>query len=149
MLTISNEISIQSAQSTLFAALSTEKGLRGWYAHKIKGEVIEGAEFLASSAAKHESFGWKILELKPDTLIRWCCLSGPNDGSETTVTFKIYRVSDDKTCVDCEHAGHHDPGWTLAAWNATWAVWLEHLKNFVETEKQIRRWRESGFGYAL
>ena len=132
MITLFHHVSIHARQNYLFAALSTIGGLKGWYAPKIKGKVVEGGEFLATSA-KHEAFGWKILEIKPDTVVRWECLSGPNDAAGTTVTFTIFSSSETDTCVECAHAGHEDPGWTTPAWDLTWTIWLDHLKSFAET----------------
>jgi hypothetical protein len=97
-----------------------------------QGQSPEGGEFLATSA-KHEAFGWKILEIKPDTVVRWECLSGPNDAVGTTVTFTIFPSSETDTRVECEHAGHEDPGWTTPAWDVTWTIWLDHLESFAET----------------
>lgn len=132
MITLFHHVSIHARQSNLFAALSTIAGLKGWYAHKIRGKVVEGGEFFAASA-KDEAFSWKVLEIRPDTVIRWECLSGPNDAAGTTVTFTIFPSSDADTCIECQHAGHEDPGWTTPAWDATWAIWLSHLKTFAET----------------
>ena len=136
MTTLLHKISIAASPATVFAALSTVKGLKAWYAPDITGKIVQDGEFNVKSP-KHETFDWKIVELKPESLVRWQCLKGPQDAIGTTVTFLISAITETRTSVECEHAGHPSSSKALPTCNTFWGILLGHLKGYAETSHAI------------
>jgi len=133
MSSIKNEVTIHAAVSTVYAALTTQAGYRGWW-----NAVAEVPESVGGEAAlnfmkegNRVAMRYRIEELAPNERVRWLCI-----GHEfplwvgTTLDWRL-KQGGGSTTVLFEHAGWKEapPEAVIQGWNH----FVASLKSYVET----------------
>jgi uncharacterized protein YndB with AHSA1/START domain len=133
MKSINHRLMIAAHAKQVYAALTTEEGLSGWWSPetKAKPEVGTVATFAFDDIIFKEM---QIEELKPLRLVKWLCLKGWPDWIGTTITFELEPHENGTELIF-----HHD-GWKeitpgFASCGYDWAMFLRSLKFLCETGK--------------
>jgi uncharacterized protein YndB with AHSA1/START domain len=129
----SHKISINAPKSSVFNALSTKDGLKGWYTAQVEGEVGEG-ETVVLGFKDEVPFHWRFVELASPTRIRWECVEGRGAAAGTRVDFRLYD-RDRRTNVECEHDGFSETDKALRSCNTLWGILMGGLRDYAETAK--------------
>jgi uncharacterized protein YndB with AHSA1/START domain len=131
---IEHEITIQSNAPAIYQALTTLKGLESWHSAHIAGDFNLNGQFTITHE-KHPSFSWKIIGLDPNQRVKWECVKGPGNAPGTRVAFNLATKKDGRVAVECIHDGWPDTNGNFTKCNTLWGMLLDHLKQFVETDK--------------
>lgn len=130
---IFHRLLIEAPVEKVYHAITTQKGLAGWWTP----ETIAKPEI---GSISRFSFGpeyfkeMEVTDLKPYGLVKWRCIKGFEDWIGTTLTFELEPHQ--KGCV---LLFHHD-GWEaytpeFASCSFDWALFFRSLKFLCETGK--------------
>ena len=122
---ILHRVGIKVKPKKVFEALSTIDGLRHWWTVETSGDVRKNG-FI--------NFGFcemKVVESKPNKLVRWKCIRGPKEWNGTEVTFQL-KYKDDQTFVVFKHAHWKDVREFMHHCSTKWATFLLSLRDWLE-----------------
>jgi uncharacterized protein YndB with AHSA1/START domain len=151
---IHHALIIGTPAEKVYSAITTQQGLSAWWTPGTTAKPEAGS--LARFAFGPDYFKeMKIVELKPNELVKWTCVKGAEEWVGTTITFSLQ--SGDKEVLLKSHPEatdqlqqqknnkgtllifHHDD-WKdytpmFAECSYTWGQFLRSLKEFCETGK--------------
>jgi uncharacterized protein YndB with AHSA1/START domain len=131
MVDILNAVGIKAQSSRVYDALTTLKGLSGWWTGDTTGDTNVGGVI-------HFRFGdrgfidMRVRELAPDGRVAWQVVDGPAAWIGTKVMFEL-RQDGDFTTVLFKHEGWKEPVEFMHHCSTKWATYLLSLKELVET----------------
>jgi uncharacterized protein YndB with AHSA1/START domain len=138
LMDIVHRVGIKAPASKVYAALSTIDGLAGWWTERTSGNArIDGIlAFRFHSLAGDEigGFDMQVLELVPDSRVRWRVKDGPPEWLGTEIEFKLSQ-QDGWTTVMFAHRGWREAVEFMAHCSTKWATFLLSLRDRVETGK--------------
>jgi uncharacterized protein YndB with AHSA1/START domain len=125
---IIHRIGIKAEPGKVFAALTTEKGLAGWWTKNTKADAKVGAtlQFRFSEGGPD----MKVVELKPNRNVKWKCVSGPEEWVGTDLTFDL-KEEDGETVLLFGHRNWKEAGEFMAHCSCKWAYFLLSLKSLL------------------
>ncbi|PST83116.1 SRPBCC domain-containing protein [Pedobacter yulinensis] len=114
----------------VFAALSTQDGLAGWWTPDTmaKPQVGSIARFVFDDYFKE----MEVVELKPYSKVKWHCLQAYHEWIGTTVTFETVPHQQGAILL-FRHEGWKDYSDEFASCSYAWALFLGSLKALCET----------------
>ena len=122
---ILHRVGIRSAPEKVFEALSTIDGISHWWVVGTKGNAKQGGII---------NFGFadmRVVELKPNKLVKWKCVKGPKEWLDTDLTFQL-KAKKDETFVLFTHANWKKPTELMRHCSTKWATFLLSLKDWLE-----------------
>jgi uncharacterized protein YndB with AHSA1/START domain len=124
---------INASKEKIFEALTTIKGLAGWWTLKTSGDTKLGGiiEF------RFGDFGgpdMKVKELIPNESVTWECVGGPQDWMGHIFTFNL-DMNENKTRVRFEQTGWKETDDFYASCNFSWGRYMESLRQLCQTGK--------------
>ncbi len=124
---------IAAPSQKVYEALSTIDGLSNWWTKQTTGESKTGSiiEFKFDSMGHHIM---KVLELKPNELVKWECLGTTPDWIGTILTFQL-DDHDGKTRVRFSHDRWKEANDSYANCSFSWALFMVSLRNLCQTGK--------------
>jgi len=133
MSAIKHLLHISAAKEKVYNALTTTEGLANWWTVQTSGESRPSGilEFRFGEMGYNKM---KVTELKPNELVRWECIDGPQDWIGTTISFQLDE-NDKKTRVRFEHAGWKEANDFFGACSFSWGRYLESLRQLCQTGK--------------
>ena len=138
MINIIHRISIKSPAAEVYKALSTVKGVAGWWTQETEGdEVIGGKISFIFRSPTGELLGHMVMEiqdLNPGKNVRWRVVSGHDEWLGTHITFDLSEA-DGQTIILFAHRGWKEEVEFMAHCSMKWAVFLLSLRDYVETGK--------------
>jgi hypothetical protein len=130
---ILHKVGITSAPlDDVYRALTTIKGLSGWWTTDTSGESKVGGTIPFRFG--NGGFDMKVLELQPNRRVLWQVVDGPEEWLGTKISFDL-RQDGDWTIVLFKHAGWKEPVEFMHHCSTKWAVFLLSLKALLETGK--------------
>ena len=135
------EIHFKAPASAVYAALSTQKGLRGWWTQTctVGDQVGDQARFEFGEIYKV----MRIELLRPERQVRWQVLEShiraegrelpPNEWAGTTIVFRINGDTPTHTVLRFEHLGLTPALACYELCNGGWSHFLTSLQRYVET----------------
>jgi len=129
-------VNIAAPPEKVFAALSEQSGLAGWWTENVKAEPKVGSVAKFRFGDKGGGSDMAITALQPHRLVRWRCvdhLSG-EEWIGTEVLFELV-AEPDRTVLRFSHLRWLEATDFLRACSVRWALYLVSLKNLVETGK--------------
>ena len=131
MVDILHKVGIKSSSpDDAYKALTTLKGLSGWWTSDTRGESKVGGvvEFRFGAGG----IDMKVLELAPAKRVLWQVVDGPQEWIGTNVGFDLKQESD-WTIILFKHQGWKEPVEFMHHCSTKWALFLMSLKSLVET----------------
>ena len=117
---ILHRVGINAPVGKVYDVLTTVEGARAWWDASATGDAKEGG--LLTFFKKVDM---KVIEAKPNEIVRWKCVRGPEEWVNTEITFQL-AYKQDQTFVIFTHAN----------WKQPVEFMLVHgLKGLVETGK--------------
>jgi uncharacterized protein YndB with AHSA1/START domain len=133
MVDILHKVGIKSSSpDDVYQALTTIKGLSGWWTTDTSGESKVGGIIQFRFGAG--GFDMKVLELDPARRVEWLVAEGPQEWLGTKVIFEL-RQESDWTILLFKHQGWKEPVEFMHHCSTKWAVFLLSLKSLLETGK--------------
>jgi len=132
MVDILHRIGVKSASlDEVYDALTTLEGLSGWWTTDTSGNTAVGGviEFRFPPLG---GFDMRVRELEPAKHVLWEVTDGPAEWIGTTVGFDLTQ-EDDYTIVLFAHQGWREPVEFMYHCSTKWAVFLQSLKQLLET----------------
>jgi uncharacterized protein YndB with AHSA1/START domain len=151
---IHHALLIGAAVEKVYNALSSQQGLSEWWTPDTKAttEINSIARFPFGADYFKEM---KVIELKPNELVKWDCISGASEWTGTTISFKLLfgdkeailnlhpemkgqieqQRNDKVTLLIFHHDDWRDYTLMFAECSYTWGQFLRSLKLFCETGK--------------
>ena len=121
-----------SSPNDVYEALTTPKGLSGWWVSDTRGEGSRGGGVLEFRFARGGGVDMKVLDLDPGRHVRWQVTDGPGEWIGTTVSFDLEQDGDD-TVVLFRHQDWKEPVEFMHHCSTKWAIFLMSLKSLLET----------------
>jgi uncharacterized protein YndB with AHSA1/START domain len=130
---ILHRVGIKSAPDGVYKALTTIKGLSGWWTNDTTGETSPGG-VVKFRFPPLGGFDMKVVELDPGKRVLWHVVDGPEEWVGTNISWEL-RQEADYTLVLFKHQGWKEPVEFMHHCSTKWAVFLMSLKALVETGK--------------
>jgi uncharacterized protein YndB with AHSA1/START domain len=130
MADILHRVGIKAPAATVYEALSSQKGLAGWWTRNTKATPEVGAvnEFRFGELGFSHM---KITELTPGTRVSWSCVDGAKEWIGTEPTFEL-KQQDGVTVVLFAQGGWREPVEFMHYCSTKWATYLLGLKALCE-----------------
>jgi uncharacterized protein YndB with AHSA1/START domain len=129
MVDILHRVGIDASIEKVYGALTTLEGNQGWWDSGAKGDAKQGGVLTFFKSAPTDM---KVLETRPNELVKWKCVSGWDGWVDTEISFQLVR-KEKQTFVIFTHAGWVKPIEFMHHCSTKWATFLLSLKQFVET----------------
>ncbi|MET8103010.1 SRPBCC domain-containing protein [Streptomyces sp. NPDC005236] len=129
MADILHRVGTTAARETVYQALTTVDGLAAWWTTDTEGTGDDVLQFRFGDVG---GFDMKVLELQPDTRVRWEVVDGPEEWIGTTVTFDL-KQEGEWTIILFAHEGWREQVEFMNHCTTKWALFLMSLKSLVET----------------
>lgn len=138
MADIIHRIGIRSSSEKVYAALSTQQGLSGWWTEDVEGEEKTGGRIRFRFRTKAgDIIGEMLMEVKnldPKKEVKWRCVEGPADWIGTDISFE-WSEQDGQVIIIFGHRNWAEATESMAHCSMKWAVFLLSLRELVETGK--------------
>jgi len=126
---IIHRLGVEAPPARVYRALATRSGLINWWTWHVTGEPAPGATVRFRFGTT--STDMKVLELRPDHMVTWRCVDGPEGWIDTGLAFEL-APGDRETILHFSHTGWSEAGELMAHWNCKWGSFLMSLKTWVE-----------------
>lgn len=132
---IHHRLLIETPVETVYGALTTQKGLAGWWTPETIAQPEVGS-ILRFSFGPDYFKEMKVEELKPYSRVKWLCLKGYEEWIGTKMTFELepHRKG---TVLFFHHDGWKDYTPEFASCSYDWAMFFRSLKRLCETGKGL------------
>jgi uncharacterized protein YndB with AHSA1/START domain len=127
---ISHDVTINANTATVYRALTTTDGLRGWFTSQTSGSGKVGTNW-ELKFTDQPSFSWNILVADQER-VAWKCMQGPGNAADTEVEFAFKPKSDNQTTLTIIHRGwtKDDPKFNRCV--EIWRTLMHHLQHYCE-----------------
>lgn len=136
MADIIHRVGIKAPAAKVYAALATIDGLAGWWTRTTTGESRVGGSvafrFHRSGGEEIGGFDMDVVELTPDTKVRWRVKAGPEEWIGTEIDFSL-ATDGEYTVVLFGHRNWREAAEFMAHCSTKWATFLLSLKQLAET----------------
>ena len=125
---ILHRVGINAKPKKVFETLTTIDGLRHWWTLETEGNPKKDGTIL---------FGFvdmKVVEVKPNELVKWKCIRGEKEWVGTEVIFEL-QYKEGQTFVLFKHANWKKPVEFMHHCSTKWAMFLMSMKNWLEREE--------------
>lgn len=135
---IYHKIGIHANEAEVMKALTTRRGLAGWWTKEVEGDFSGGSsksgETIRFTFGQKGGFEMKVVDLAPQR-VTWECISGPEDWIGSHVDFHLKPVESADGRMTLIHFQHRD--WKnetefTAHCSMKWATFLLSLRSLVE-----------------
>jgi len=130
MADILHRVGIKASLRDVYHALTTRDGLAGWWTSNTQGDIHVGGVLQFRFGAG--GFDMKILELDPETRVRWEVVDGPAEWIGTRVHWDL-RQDGEFVIVLLTHQGWAEPVEFMHHCSTKWAMFLMSIKALGET----------------
>jgi uncharacterized protein YndB with AHSA1/START domain len=122
-----------SSADSVYQALTTIKGLSGWWTTDTQGEPAKRGGVIQFRFGKN-GFDMKVLELQPENHVLWQVTDGPEEWIGTQLSFD-FKKEGDYIILLMKHMGWKQPVEFMHHCSTKWAIFLMSLKSLLETGK--------------
>jgi hypothetical protein len=127
MVDILHRVGIGAPVAKVYDVLTSLEGHRAWWDSGATGDAGQGG--LLTFFKKCDML---VVEAKPNELVKWKCVKGPEEWVDTEVVFQLL-YKQDQCFVLFSHAGWKKPVEFMHHCSTKWATFLLSLKQLVET----------------
>lgn len=133
MADILHRVGIKAPADKVFAALTEQKGLAGWWTTEVKAapEIGTISEFRFGDKGFNDM---KVMELVKGKSVRWRCINGAQEWIGTELTFHL-REDEGSTVLLFAQCGWREQAEFMHYCSTKWGVYLLSLKWLCETGK--------------
>jgi uncharacterized protein YndB with AHSA1/START domain len=130
---IITQFDVAASKATVWDALKTEKGVRGWWT--TRAEVPEGVGNVLKLHFPDAPMSWdlRVDEAAEHERLRWHCVAGPPPWVDTDILFRLDDAPDGGTRVVFDHVGWKDAEEMVRIVTFGWVEMFLRLKGYAET----------------
>ena len=141
MAELHHQIVIKSTPEKVYAALTTQSGLRSWWTADASVEEQAGGKAAFGFAKRATVFRMTIDRLTPAKEVLWQCHGDNPEWAGTTLTWGISR-GDGTTVLRFTHSGWRAVTDLCAICNSSWGELMHRLRDYVEGKNPGPHWKE-------
>jgi len=136
MVDIIHKIGIKAPLSKVYEAVSTPKGVAGWWTRETTGRAggAMTSVFHSPDGKEIGRMDFDLLKAEPGKKVQWRFTAGPEEWVGTDLTFELSRDGD-QTLIVFGHRNWREAVEFMAHCSMKWATFLLSLREFVETGK--------------
>jgi uncharacterized protein YndB with AHSA1/START domain len=138
MVHINHRVGIKAPLEKVYEALSTVKGISGWWTKDTSGNSEPGGtitvKFNSSDGKEIGRMNMEVKSLEPGKKVHWTFTSGPEEWIGTDAIFDLHAEGD-YTIVLFSHRNWKEQVEFTSHCSMKWAIFLLSLKEMVETGK--------------
>jgi uncharacterized protein YndB with AHSA1/START domain len=138
MVHINHRVGIKAPLEKVYEALSTVKGISGWWTQDTSGNSEPGGtitvKFNSSDGKEIGRMNMEVKSLEPGKKVHWTFTSGPEEWIGTDAIFDLHAEGD-YTIVLFSHRNWKEQVEFTSHCSMKWAIFLLSLKEMVETGK--------------
>ncbi len=138
---LTHQIPIKAAPEKVYAALTTEEGLRGWWTADSKADDRVGGKAEFGFDKRGTVFHMTIDVVQPPRVVVWSCSGDDPEWKGTTLTWNITAEAD-VTVLRFTHAHWKAVTEFYATCNSSWGELMYRLKDYVEGRNPGPLWKE-------
>jgi uncharacterized protein YndB with AHSA1/START domain len=128
---IRHYLKIQGTPETVFRAITTEGGLKGWWAKQTMAKPEVGFVNIFTFGKSLNEM--KVTNIVPNQRVEWQCINNTTEEwINTTLSFDL-EEHDGKTILRFNHEGWREAADMYALCNYHWAQFMRSLKLLCET----------------
>jgi predicted ester cyclase/uncharacterized protein YndB with AHSA1/START domain len=131
---IIHQLIIKSSTDEVYRALTEQRGLSDWWTTDVVAEPSAGSVAEFGFGNRSTVIKVRVEELIPSTLVRWRCLGGIDEWTQTTLRFEM-KPQGGNTLLVFRHLGWKSSDGVFGLCSFDWAHYLMSLRSFVETGK--------------
>ena len=128
---IVHSIDIETTPERLYDALTTSKGIAGWWTPKVKAEPTVG--MVNEMSFVGTTLGFRVDKLEPGRIV-WSSVEVPPSWDNTKVLFDI-TPDGDMTNLQFRHTGFTSQSGDFGITSYSWAQYVRSIKLLLETGK--------------
>jgi len=133
-------IPIAASPKAVYAAISTQRGMRGWWTRDTGMETKVGGRAEFGFDRRDAVFMMKILALKPSKTVRMTCIAGPPEWVGTRLEWTIERTERGST-LTFRHRGWRRVTPFAASCNTMWGRLMFRIRDYAETGQFKPQWK--------
>ena len=131
MKTIIHTVHIHATPEEVYSALTTEKGLTGWWStratlHPGEGGIIQFV--FVGDFHPH----MKQMTLRESSVVEWRCIAGHANWQDNTFTFTLRKVAGETSLRFVQEYAQELDNDTYGTYNFNWGCYLNSLKGLCE-----------------
>lgn len=131
---ITHSISIKTTPDRLFEAVTTDRGLTGWWAPSAKADSKVGGLVVLSFSPEF-SISFRVESLVPGRRVTWTAVDVPPDWKGTQIEFDINPGEGALVGFTFTQSGFPDRYENFGCFNFLWAQYVRSIKLLLETGK--------------
>lgn len=136
-----HQIPINTTPDKVYAALATEKGLKGWWTADTRADEKAGGKAEFGFDKRGMTFRMKIDELVPGKRVVWSCYGDHPEWDGTRLTWTIAEENG-ASVLRFTHGAWKSYSDFCASCNSTWGELMCRMKDYLEGKNPGPRWRE-------
>lgn len=141
MAELRHQIPINATPGKVYAALSTQAGLRGWWTADTTADEKVGGRADFGFDKRQTVFRMKIEKLEPDKQVIWSCHGEQPEWNGTVLTWDISREGN-TTMLRFIQGGWKSMSEMYAMCNSSWGELMHRLRDYAEGKNPGPHWRE-------
>jgi uncharacterized protein YndB with AHSA1/START domain len=133
MMEITHELTINASAKTIFDAVSTAKGISGWWSADCTVGMNVGSESVLkfNKEGMVVTMGFKTLDVKPNSRVEWECIAMPNPAWIGTKVITEIEENGGSAKVVFKHADFDEKWKEQEAFEQTKATWNHFMASLV------------------
>ncbi len=141
MADLHHQINIDTKPEKVYAALTTQEGLRGWWTADTKADEKVGGKAEFGFDKRGIVFRMKIEKLEAGKRVVWTCHGDQSEWNGTTLTWDL-TANDRGTTVRFIQSGWKAVTEMYSICNSTWGELMYRLKSYAEGRNPGPHWTE-------
>jgi len=141
MAALKHQIAIKSSPDKVYAALTTEAGLRQWWTVDVKAEDKAGGKAEFGFHKRATVFRMAIEKLNPGREVVWSCRGDNPEWAGTRLTWNI-SSENAMSVLRFTHSGWKTASELYAICNSSWGELMHRLRDYVEGKNPGPHWNE-------
>src|SRR5712691_13102243 len=129
---IIHAVQIHVPPSSVFNAITTEVGLRGWWTKRVTAEEEVGGVIRFTFAGDFNPHMKQVI-LDPDRKVVWQCVGGHANWLDNTFTFTLTERNGETMLIFGQDYARELTDEVYGIYNFNWGYYLNSLKRFCET----------------
>ena len=134
-----HSITVDADPNMVYAAVATEKGMRGWWTRDTRMDPRVGGKADFGFERRAVVFHFRIRSMKPGRTVRMTCTGGQAEWKGTTLEWKIARQGTG-SALSFAHSGWRRLSPYAIGCNSMWGHLMFGLKRYVESGRAAPQW---------
>jgi uncharacterized protein YndB with AHSA1/START domain len=131
---ILHSVHIHASPPAVYDAITTAKGLRGWWTKKVEAEERVGGVIRFTFAGDFNP-QMKQTTLEKPRLVAWQCVGGHPNWQDNTFRFTLNERQDETLLMFLQDYARELSDEVYGNYNFNWGYYLNSLKQFCESGK--------------